>query len=127
MTSSRPYLIRALYEWINDNGLTPYVLVDTAFEGVQVPQQHIHDGRIVLNIGPRAVQELDLGNDGVFFSARFNGVSMVVRVPIEAILSIYAMESGEGMVFSDSDHSDDTPPDDTPPDKPGKPDLRVVK
>jgi stringent starvation protein B len=127
MTSSRPYLIRALYEWINDNGLTPYILVDTTLEGVQVPQQHIHDGRIVLNIAPRAVQELDLGNEGIFFSARFSGVSMVVRVPVDAVLSIYAMESGEGMVFGEADRGDEPPPEGSPPDKPGKPDLRVVK
>jgi len=127
MTSSRPYLIRALNEWINDNGLTPYILVDTAIEGVQVPRQHIHDGKIVLNIASRAVQELDLGNEEIFFSARFSGVSMVVRVPVDAVMSIYAMESGEGMVFNETDRSDDPPPEDTPPDNSSKPTLRVVK
>ena len=124
MTSSRPYLIRALNEWINDNGLTPYILVDTSIEGVQVPQQHVHDGKIVLNIASRAVQDLDLGNVEIYFSARFSGVSMIVRVPIEAVMSIYAMESGEGMVFSEPDSSGDEPP----PDKPDKkPSLRIVK
>ncbi|NOY67782.1 MAG: ClpXP protease specificity-enhancing factor, partial [Gammaproteobacteria bacterium] len=111
MTSSRPYLIRALFEWINDNGLTPYILVNTEIPDVQVPQQHIQDGKIILNIAPSAVQELDLGNDGIIFSARFSGVSMLVRVPVEAVLSIYAMESGEGMVFSEADAGGD-PPDD---------------
>jgi stringent starvation protein B len=124
MTSSRPYLIRALNEWINDNGLTPYILVDTSIGGVQVPQQHVHDGKIVLNIASRAVQDLDLGNEEIYFSARFSGVSMIVRVPIDAVMSIYAMESGEGMVFSEPGDSDDEPP----PDKPDKkPSLHIVK
>jgi len=126
MTPSRPYLIRALFEWINDNGQTPYILVNTDMPGIQVPQQHIQDGKIILNIAPRAVQELDLGNEDIIFSARFSGVSMIVRVPINAILSIYAMESGEGMVFTDADGGD-IPPDDNKPDKSGKPNLRVVK
>ena len=127
MTSSRPYLIRALYQWINDNGLTPYLLVNTEAEGVQVPRQHIQDGRIVLNIAPRAVQELDMGNDEVIFSARFSGVSMIVRVPVSSILSIYAMESGEGMVFSEPDDEDQPPPGGDSSDKSAKPNLRVVK
>lgn len=122
MTSSRPYLIRALNEWINDNGLTPYILVDSFLEGVQVPQQHVHDGKIVLNIAPRAVQDLDLGNTEIYFSARFSGVSMDVRVPIDAVMSIYAMESGEGMEFALADGGND----DKPP--PGKtPRLHIVK
>jgi len=124
MTSSRPYLIRALNEWINDNDLTPYILVDTSIVGVQVPQQHVHDGKIVLNIAPRAVQDLDLGNEEIYFSARFSGVSMIVRVPIDAVMSIYAMESGEGMVFSDPGDGGDEPP----PDKSDKkPRLHIVK
>jgi len=126
MTPSRPYLIRALSEWINDNDQTPYMLVNTEIPGVHVPQQHIQDGKIILNIAPRAVQQLDLGNDEITFSARFSGVSMQVRVPIIAVLSIYAMESGEGMVFTAADGGDE-PPDSTPPDKPDKPKLRVVK
>lgn len=127
MTSSRPYLIRALNDWINDNGLTPYILVDVTLPGVEVPRQHIHDGKIVLNIAARAVQDLHLGNDEIAFSARFSGVSMTIRVPVEAVLSIYAMESGEGMVFNDTVKGDEPPPDDTPPDTPKKPTLRVIK
>ena len=126
MTSSRPYLIRALYEWINDNDLTPYILVDTCYEGVQVPSQHIQDGKIVLNIAPRAIQELDLGNDYIIFSARFSGVSMIVRVPTVAVLSIYAMETGQGMVFEPED-GDDPAPEDPQPEKTGKPSLHLVK
>lgn len=127
MTSSRPYLIRALYQWINDNGLTPYMLVNTEMEGVQVPRQHVQDGKIVLNIASRAVQELDMGNEEVIFSARFSGVSMIVRVPVLSVLSIYAMESGEGMVFSDPDDHDEPPPAGESSDKSGKPRLHVVK
>ena len=123
MTSSRPYLIRALNEWINDNDLTPYVLVDTSMPGVHVPLQHIQDDKIVLNIAARAVQELDLGNEEITFSARFSGVSMIVRVPVNAVLRIYAMETNEGMIFADMDDE----PDDTPPDTGGKPVLRIVK
>jgi len=122
MTSSRPYLIRALNEWINDNDLTPYVLVDTSMPGVHVPLQHIQDDKIVLNIAARAVQELDLGNEEITFSARFSGVSMIVRVPVNAVLRIYAMETNEGMIFADMDDE----PDD-PPDTGGKPVLRIVK
>lgn len=124
MTSNRPYLIRALNEWINDNGLTPYVLVNTRIEGVEVPVQHIQGDKIVLNIASRAVQELDLGNDEITFGARFSGVSMTVRVPINAVLRIYAMETNEGMIFADFD---DDGPDDTPPENGGKPALRIVK
>ena len=125
MTSSRPYLIRALYEWINDNDLTPYILVDTRYDGLQVPSQHIQDNKIVLNIAPRAIQELDLGNDYIMFNARFSGVSMIVRVPIVAVLSIYAMETGQGMVFEQDDN--DPAPNDPGPEKPAKPTLRVIK
>ncbi len=127
MTSSRPYLIRALYQWINDNGLTPYMLVNTGMEGVQVPRQHVQDGKIVLNIASRAVQELDMGNEEVIFSARFSGVSMIVRVPVLSVLSIYAMESGEGMIFSDPDDHDEPPPVGDSSDKSSKPRLHAVK
>jgi len=127
MTSSRPYLIRALYEWINDNDLTPYILVDTRYDGLQVPSQHIQDNKVVLNIAPRAIQELDLGNDYIMFSARFSGVSMIVRVPIAAVISIYAMETGQGMVFSEQDGGNDPSPDKPDPEKPSKPTLRVIK
>ncbi len=127
MTSSRPYLIRALYQWIVDNGVTPYVLVDALVQGVDVPQQHIQDDKIVLNIAPMAVQGLTLGDDAISFSARFSGKSVNLLVPTEAVLAIYARENGQGMMFNDEPGSN-TPPDDTSPkdDKP-KPSLRVVK
>lgn len=99
MTSNRPYLVRALYEWICDNGLTPYLLVDAVAQGVRVPPQSVKDGRVVLNIAPRAVTKLDLANDMVSFQARFSGVPMLVIAPIDAILAVYAMENGQGMLF----------------------------
>ncbi|RDH81349.1 MAG: ClpXP protease specificity-enhancing factor [endosymbiont of Galathealinum brachiosum] len=127
MTSSRSYLIRALYQWIVDNGVTPYILVDALIQGVDVPQQHIQDNKIVLNIAPMAVEGLTLGDDAISFSARFSGKSVNLLVPTEAVLAIYARENGQGMMFNDEPGSA-PPPDDTSPtdDKP-KPSLRVVK
>ncbi len=129
MTSNRPYLIRAMYEWINDNGMTPYLLVDGAFPGVLVPAQAIKDGRIVLNIAARAVTQLSLGDQEVHFLARFGGVSQSVRVPVAAVQAVYAQESGQGMALpeeaagrgvaaprKDAQQDDPNgPPDATPP------------
>lgn len=125
MTSSRPYLIRALHEWIVDNAMTPYVLVDCRLSEVQVPTEHVSDERIVLNVSPGATQGLVLGNDQVTFSARFGGRARDVMFPVQAVLAIYARENGRGMVFN-NDSSDDPTPD---PDAGGggKPKLRVVK
>ena len=91
MTSHRPYLLRALYEWIADNGLTPHLLVDATQPGVRVPAHAVKDGRIVLNIAQRAVAHLQMDNDDVRFSARFGGVSHAVIVPIDAVLAVYAV------------------------------------
>ncbi len=99
MSSSRPYLIRALYEWLADNDLTPYLAVDATIENVMVPSQHIQDGQIVLNIAMNAVRELDISNEAVTFSARFGGVPQQVYVPAAAVLAIYAKENGQGMAF----------------------------
>lgn len=128
MTSSRPYLLRAMYEWIVDNGMTPYVLVDTTNDQVMIPRQYEEDGRIVLNISPAAVQSLDIGLQALNFDARFDGSSMDVYVPMEYILAIYTRENGQGMLFAD----EDIPPagGDDPQDNSGihkKPNLRVVK
>jgi len=101
MTSNRPYLIRALYEWIADNGLTPHLLVDAEQPGVRVPNDYVSDGRIVLNVAAGAVQGLVLGNDDVNFSARFGGKPFPVEVPVAAVLGIYARENGHGMLFAD--------------------------
>lgn len=99
MTSNRPYLLRAMYDWISDNGLTPYILVDAAAPGVEVPQSAVKDGRVVLNVTARAVAQLELGMDKVRFMARFSGVSRSVEAPMHAILAIYVHENGQGMMF----------------------------
>lgn len=138
MTSSRPYLIRALYDWIVDNGLTPYLLVDASGEGLQVPMEYADNGRLVLNVSPRAVRALDLGMEEIAFSGRFGGQAMDVRVPTGAVMAIYARENGQGMLFSDSDDDGTSPPPGGgSPDKggesgggskgEGRPNLRVVK
>lgn len=95
----RPYLLRAMHQWMTDAGMTPHVLVDTYVAGVDVPKAHVRDGRIVLNLSLDATRHLDLGNDLIGFEARFGGVARRVRVPVAAVLSIYARETGEGMVF----------------------------
>ena len=101
MTSHRPYLLRALYEWIADNGMTPHLLVDATRPMVQVPLHAVKDGKIVLNIAERAVSRLDMNNDTISFSARFGGVSHSVAVPVGAVLAIYARETGQGMALPD--------------------------
>lgn len=126
MTSNRPYLIRAIYEWIIDNGLTPYLLVSADQPGVLVPQDFVEDGKIVLNISPTAVQELEISNDAVSFSARFSGHPMQVVVPVSSASALYARENGEGMVFPESDH--DLPPEPEPEKKDSsRPSLKLVK
>lgn len=101
MTSHRPYLLRALYEWIADNGMTPHLLVDATRPGVHVPQQAVKEGRIVLNVAQRAVSALEMSNEMISFSARFGGVSQSVSVPVGAVLAIYARETGQGMALPD--------------------------
>ena len=99
MTSSRPYIARALYEWILDNNSTPYIMVDATVEGVVVPEEFVNDGQIVLNIAPQAVRALEIGNETIFFSGRFGGDLLDIFVPIGALMAIYARENGQGMVF----------------------------
>ena len=128
MTSNRPYLLRAMYEWIADNGMTPYILVDAAAPGVSVPKSAIKDGRVVLNIAARAVAQLELGKDWVRFVARFSGVSQSVETPMAAVLAIYAQENGQGMMFP-AENAPPQPPTSTTADIAAKkgPHLRVVK
>jgi stringent starvation protein B len=137
MSSHRPYLLRALNEWIADNGMTPHLLVDATRPGVQVPQQAVSDGKVVLNIADRAVARLVIDNDTVSFTARFGGVSHPVVVPIAAVLAIYARETGQGMALpDDATHSgpqqeeapapEDSPPDDSAP-PPRRGHLRLIK
>lgn len=99
MSSHRPYLLRALYEWIADNGMTPHLLVDATRAGVQVPSQAVSDGKVVLNVAERAVSQLQMTNESISFSARFGGVSFPVVVPVSAVLAIYARETGQGMAL----------------------------
>lgn len=128
MTSNRPYLMRALYEWIGDNGLTPHLLVDAAVEGVRVPPGAAKDGRVVLNVASRAVSQFEIGNEHVRFLARFGGVSQAVHIPMAAVLAIYAQENGQGMMFPAEDAPSEPPPAAPAPDEPPKrPHLRVIK
>ena len=128
MTPSRPYIMRALYEWIVDNDCTPYVLVDATSADVMVPQQFVKDGQIVLNISPGAVMDLNIGNDALAFNGRFGGVATDIYVPIIAVVGLYARENGQGMVF---EPEESTEPPDEPPPAPIKPDsrpsLKIVK
>lgn len=131
-SSRRPYLIRAIYDWTLDNGLTPHVVVAADAEGVEVPRQYVQDGKITLNISQQAARGLQIGDDHLSFNARFAGQSWQVRVPAGAVLAIYARESGEGIVFSDLEPGDGDKPPDAPPaagprPKRGRPQLKVVK
>jgi len=99
MHSSRPYLARALYEWLVDNELTPYLVVDATLPDVQVPRQFVQNGQIVLNVAPTAVRDLLIDNDAIGFNARFGGHPMQVMIPTPALIAIYARENGAGMVF----------------------------
>jgi stringent starvation protein B len=111
MTSSRPYLLRAIYQWIVDNDCTPYLLVNAAAAGVVVPVDYVENDKIILNIGPMAARGLALGDDEVTFDARFGGQPMSVVAPIAAVLAIYARENGQGMLFTDD--PDETSDDDS--------------
>ncbi|HAS1026453.1 MULTISPECIES: ClpXP protease specificity-enhancing factor [Enterobacter] len=99
LSPRRPYLLRAFYEWLLDNQLTPHLVVDVTLPGVLVPMEYARDGQIVLNIAPRAVGNLELANDEVRFNARFGGVPRQVSVPLAAVLAIYARENGAGTMF----------------------------
>src|SRR3990167_7959453 len=107
MHSSRPYLLRAMYDWLIDNQLTPYIMVDALFPGVEVPERFVKEGKIVFNVAAQAVGNLSLGNEAVEFDARFSGASRHIYVPIHAVKAIYAFENGRGMVFSDEEDGGD--------------------
>ncbi len=129
MTSSKPYLIRGLYDWIVDNDLTPYLLVNAEARGVQVPQQHVVEGRIVLNISPKASRGLLMENDRIVFTTRFSGQATQIFVTPGSVLAIYAKENGRGMEFEEEEE-EDPPPTASPPDrglKGKKPALKLVK
>lgn len=109
MTPSRPYLVRAIYEWLVDNNATPYLLIDATNPLVRVPPQHIKDGKIVLNAAPHAVKDFFIQNEGISFSARFGGVPMMISAPMVAVLAIYARENGQGMFFDSNEEFTDQP------------------
>jgi len=125
MTTSRPYLVRAIHEWILDNEMTPHLLVDIEGVGVDVPAQQGQNGKIVLNISPTAVEGLNLGNDAVSFRARFGGIATEVYVPIDSVLAIYAKENGRGMVFNEE--GDEPEPHDGTGKPTKRPSLKIVK
>lgn len=148
MTSNRPYMLRAFYEWIVDNNCTPYLVVDATQPYVKVPTQHVQNGQIVLNISPGAVGNMTMNNDAVSFNARFGGQPFALYVPMRAVLAIYARENGAGTMFAPEDDeeplaaeeesSPDLSPvlstesiDDMPSEDPNKPKkgahLRVIK
>lgn len=131
MTSMRPYLIRAIYDWIGDNNCTPHMLVNANVEDAVLPTQYVQDGRIVLNVRAEAVQGLELGDEFILFNARFGGKPMEVYFPVSSVLAIYAKESGKGMVFDQESDDETTPPSPGPSStqrkKPTKPVLTVVK
>lgn len=127
--STRPYLIRALHDWALDSGLTPQLAVDVTQAGVQVPAGYAKDGQIVLNVHPRAVHQLELGNDTITFFGRFGGNSEPVVVPVRAVLAIYARENGRGIQFPPEEGGTEPPPTPTPETPVPKkgPHLKVVK
>ncbi|QBR83291.1 ClpXP protease specificity-enhancing factor [Legionella israelensis] len=128
MTSNRPYLIRAFYDWIVDNNMTPYILVDANYPGVQVPGEHVQDGRIVLNISPSACRGLMLENDRIIFTTKFSGQSMQISLAPGAVLEIYAKENGRGISFP-PEEDETPPPSSTNSDKISrkKPSLKLVE
>jgi stringent starvation protein B len=129
VTSRRPYLLRAMHEWISDNAQTPHIVVDAQVEGVDVPRQYIKDGKIILNLSHAATSALKLGNEWVEFNARFAGVTRHVKIPLGAVLGIYARETGQGMIFSDNDMGPDPPAGKSAAgaEKARRPHLKVVK
>jgi stringent starvation protein B len=135
--STKPYLMRAIYDWCVDSGHTPYLSV-TVDSVTRVPMEYVKDGQIVLNIGPVAVERFRIGNDLIEFSARFNGAGREISIPVGAVSAIYARENGQGLSFevtaadapasgqiAKADESDETRPE--PPRPSGKPSLRRVK
>jgi stringent starvation protein B len=130
LSSRRPYLLRAMREWMLDNALTPHIIVDASAKDVVVPAGSVRGGRIVLNISDSAVTALRLGNEAVEFCARFGGRAFDVHVPVEALIGIYARESGHGLLFAESDEptpSDSPGPDNSGGSKPRRPTLKVIK
>jgi len=127
MTPMRPYLVRALHDWILDNNFTPYLLVDAEQEGVNIPYEYVENGKIILNISMTAVKNLILDDEAVSFHARFSGKPMSVYVPMHAVLGIYAKENSKGMFFQPEDAETPQPAQPKQEEKPKKPVLKLVK
>ncbi|CAK4069378.1 Stringent starvation protein B [Vibrio sp. 16] len=153
MTPRRPYMLRAFYDWLVDNDLTPHLVVAATLPGVRVPDEFVQDGQIILNIAPRAVGNLELGNEAITFNARFGGRPHSVIVPLYAVQAIYARENGAGTMFEPEDayigefeeddemiveedlsplsvaseSEDNDTGEEEPPRPKGRPSLRVVK
>lgn len=146
----RPYLLRAMHQWMTDSGLTPHIMVDATIAGVEVPVAHVRDGRIILNVSYDATRHLDIGDKWVTFEARFSGVPRLLRIPTSAVQGIYARETGEGLMFppgeddapataserdaaegptNEGSREDGTPPEPPPkgPSSPKRPSLKIVK
>ncbi len=135
--SAKSYLLNAVYQWCVDQGHTPYILVVVAYPGVSVPSGYEKNGRMILDVSPRACHNLSMANDWITFNARFGGAARMVDVPMAAVAAIYAAETQEGMGFADPEIPPTTPPPspegggvesaDKPTGKPERPSLRVVK
>ena len=133
---TRPYLIRAIRDWAMDNGLTPQLLVDAGVDGIVIPEDHIRDGKIVLNVHSQAVKALELGNEFITFSARFGGTSHAIKLPIQSVLAVFARENGQGMFFQEEEtqhqieqsagDSEESPPN-VQSSGPRRPYLRLVE
>lgn len=127
MNSSRPYLLRAINEWLIDNDLTPYLLVNAEHENVQVPSDYVDNGKIVLNLSPSAIQQLNMDNNAISFNARFSGSPTSIYIPIEACMAIYSKENGKGMVFNEEKNDGPDGSDDSGKKNLSKPNLKIVK
>lgn len=136
MSSSRPYLLRAIYDWIVDNGMTPHIVVNAEKPEVEVPEDYVQDNQIVLNLAPRAIKDLIMDNDAVEFNARFQGVVHHIYVPVPAVEAIYANENGRGIMFDETfdaeeggyvEQADDKETKQRSKSKKGKPNLKVIK
>lgn len=123
MKDLKPYLIRAINEWINDNILTPHLMVDAEVPGTIVPTDYVEEGKIILNLRPSAISNLTITNESIEFNASFNGNPMQVLVPTNAVIGLYAKENGKGMFFDPTENDNNKPPEPTKKINP----LRIVK
>lgn len=125
MTPITPHIISALYSWITHNDMTPHLLIDASADNVFVPEELVNDGKIVLNIAPSAIEAFDIDDDGITFCARFTGTQHDIYLPINSVVSIYAKETGQGMIFTPEGNTMDEPPKPEPPKT--KPKLKVLR